>query len=258
MLAPDALRLTAALVHTLPTVQAVVRPDHGPELVVGTDWRYHPDLSPCELRRLVAAQRSGDGPELSWLTSVEAVELGGSDVTGVFEDVVRVGAHGTGVLAFATLLDPCATRAAAARRRRTTLRDGGLVDATMLHGLRASTFHDEVLDVTTVVVGEPAEAPASGVAALDVVLASARACRVGELLASVTARPLSGRAPVTPRVAVRGDRVVGPPWPPMPRPPPRPLAPEVPGRRGSWCWWVGAGTGSSTGAVSRRWAATWP
>jgi hypothetical protein len=182
---PDALRLTAALVHTLPSVQAVVRPDHGPELVVGTDWRYHPDLSPCELRRVVAAHRRGEGPELSWLAAVVSVELGGSDVTGVFEDVVRVGAHGSGVLAFATLLAPCATRRAL-REVGQELRQAGLVDEEMLHGLRASTFHDEVLDVTTVVVGEPDEAPVSGVTALDVVLASARACRVDELLTSVS------------------------------------------------------------------------
>lgn len=107
------------------------------------------------------------------------------NITGVFEDVVRVGAHGQGVLAFATLLQPCATRTAL-RDVGEELRTAGLVEEAMLHGLRASTFHDEVLDVTTVVVGEPTEAPTSGVGALDVVLASARACRVGELIESVS------------------------------------------------------------------------
>lgn len=186
MLAPDALRLTAALVHTLPSVQAVVRPDHGPEVVVGTDWRVHPDLSPCQLRRLVADHDRGAGPDLTWVGSVVGVEIGGAEVTGVFEDVVRVGGPGEGVLAFTTLLRPCATRNAL-RQVGEDMREGGLVDVDMLHGLRASTFHDEVLDVTTVVVGEPAQPPVSGASALDVVLASARACRVAELIESVGA-----------------------------------------------------------------------
>ncbi len=184
MLGPESLRLTAALTHTLPSVTAVLRLDHGPEVVVGSDRRCLPDLSPCAMRRLVAEHRAGGGPHLSWLTSVEAVELGGPDVTAVVEDAVCVGGRDAPVMGFATLLDPLTTRA--------VLRDTGRdllaadeVPADLLRRLRASTFHDELLDVTTVVVARPEDDPADGTR--TVVTAAARACRVAELLESVAA-----------------------------------------------------------------------
>lgn len=188
MLGSDALRLVAALTHTLPSVSAVLQVDHGPDVVVGADRRCLPDLSPCGLRRLVGEHRDigrgwGAGPELTWLSSVTAVELGGPDVTHVVEDVVRVAGRDEPVVAFSTLLDPMSTRA--------VLRDVGhelLVtgdhDPELLRTLRASTFHDEVLGATTVVVAEPAE---GGAGCRRVVRAASRACRVAELVESVTA-----------------------------------------------------------------------
>lgn len=183
MLGHDALRLVAALTHTLPAVIAVLVPDHGPEVVVGGDRRCLPDMSPCELRRLVA-DRAGVGPDLTWLESIRTVHVGGPEVGDVVEDVVRVGGRDEPVLAFATLLGPQATRAVL-RDAGTDLLDQGQADPDLLRALRASTFHDEALGVTTVVVGD---APGPG-SALDVVLASARACRVAELIDSVVARP---------------------------------------------------------------------
>ncbi len=183
MLAPDALRLVAALVHTLPCISAVLEPDHGPEVVVGSDRRCLPDLSPCELRRLVAAQRSGEAPELSWVSAVGHLELGGPEVAAVVEDVVRVGGRDEPVLAFATLLGPQATRAVLRDVGREALAEGW-ADPVGLGSVRASTFHDGLLDVTTVVVAETA-ATVGITSPLEVVLASARACRVAELLQSV-------------------------------------------------------------------------
>ena len=116
MMTPDALRLVAAQVHTIPSISVVLGPDHGTEVVVGSDRRCLPDLSPCELRRLVAEQRRGDGPELSWLASVERLELGGPEVSDVIEDVVRVGGRDEPVLTFATLLGPLATPGRPPRR----------------------------------------------------------------------------------------------------------------------------------------------
>lgn len=186
MLGSDALRLAAALVHTLPSVALVLSPDHGPEVVVGSDRRCLPDLSPCDLRRLVGAEQRGEGPELTWLSSLERLELGGPDVAAVVEDVIRVGGRDEPVLAFATLLGPLSTRAVL-RDVGAELLGAAAVEPALLRSLRASTFHDEVLDVTTVVVAEPAGAPTPGPGtALDVVLASTRACRVEELLGSVT------------------------------------------------------------------------
>lgn len=185
MLGPDALRLVAALIHTLPPVAAVLSPDHGPEVVVGTDRRCFPDLSPCELRRVVAADRSGDGPELSWLGTLRSVELGGPEVGGLVEDVVRVGGRDEPVLAFATLLGPLPTRAVL-RDVGQEMLSAGEVDPCLLGALRASTFYDEVLDVTTVVVAEPTRRGPGVGTALDVVVASARSCRVAEVLDSVS------------------------------------------------------------------------
>lgn len=186
MLGTDSLRLAAALVHTLPSVALVLRPDHGPEVVVGSDRRCLPDLSPCDLRRLVDADRRGEGHDLTWLSCLQGLELGGPDVSAVVEDVIRVGGRDEPVLAFATLLGPLATRAVL-RDVGAEMLAAGRVDRALLGQLRASTFHDELLDVTTVIVAESAgPGPAS---ALDVVLASTRACRVAELLGSVTTSP---------------------------------------------------------------------
>lgn len=188
MLGSDALRLVAALTHTLPTVSAVLGLDHGPDVVVGSDRRCLPDLSPCGLRRVVGEHRDlargwTGGPELTWLSSVVAVELGGPDVSQVVEDVVCVGGRDAPVVAYSTLLDPLSTRA--------VLRDVGhellsetTIDPELLRTLRASTFHDEVLGATTVVVAEPVGA---GIGCREVVLAASRACRVAELVESVTA-----------------------------------------------------------------------
>lgn len=183
MLGPDALRLVAALIHTLPTVSAVLAVDHGPDVVVGADRRCLPDLSPCELRRLVGDHRHGSGTGLTWLSSVVAVELGGPDVIEVLDDIVCVGGRDAPVLGFATLLDPLSTRA--------VLRDVGhdlmgspLVGADLLRTLRASTFHDDVLGVTTVVVAEP---PGDRTGTRVVLRAASRACRVAELVESVSA-----------------------------------------------------------------------
>ncbi len=180
MLGSDALRLVAALTHTLPSVSALLRLDHGPDVVVGADRRCLPDLSPCGLRRLVG---EAAGPELSWLSSVVAVELGGPDVTQVVEDVVCVGGRDEPVAAFVTLLDPLATRAVLRDVGHDLLDDGG-VDPELLRTLRASTFHDEVLGTTTVVVAEP---PGAGVGCRTVVQAASRACRVAELVESIAA-----------------------------------------------------------------------
>lgn len=186
MLGSDALRLVAALTHTLPTVSAVLRLDHGPEVVVGSDRRCLPDLSPCGLRRLVGEHRDlarGWGPELTWLSSVVTVELGGPDVTEVVEDVVCVGGRDAPVVAFSTLLDPLATRAVL-RDVGHDLLATGEVDPELLRTLRASTFHDEVLGTTTVVVAEPVTV---GPGCREVVRTASRACRVAELVESVTA-----------------------------------------------------------------------
>ena len=95
---------------------------------------------------------------------------------------MRVGGRDEPVLAFATLLGPLATRAVLRDVGRDALAEGW-ADPVGLGAVRASTFHDDLLDVTTVVV---AESPTAGsTAPLDVVLASARACRVAELLQSV-------------------------------------------------------------------------
>lgn len=182
MMTPDALRLVAAQVHTIPSISVVLSPDRGTEVVVGSDRRCLPDLSPCELRRLVADQRHGAGPELSWLSAVERLELGGPEVSDVIEDVVRVGGRDEPVLTFATLLGPLATRAVLRDVGRDALEEGW-ADPVGLGAVRASTFHDELLDVTTVVVAETA--PRGSTSPLEVVLASARACRVAELLQSV-------------------------------------------------------------------------
>lgn len=184
MLGQDALRLVAALTHTLPAVIAVLVPDHGPEVVVGADRRCLPDMSPCELRRLISEDRAGEGPDLTWLSAISSVHLGGPEVTDVVEDVVRVGGRDEPVLAFATLLGPLATRAVLRDAGADLLRRGE-ADPVLLRSMRASTFHDDLLGVTTVVV---AEAPGPG-SALDVVLASTRACRVAELIDSVVAHP---------------------------------------------------------------------
>lgn len=187
MLGSDTLRLVAALTHTLPSVAAVLRIDHGPDVVVGADRRCLPDLSPCQLRRLVGDQPEptgwAGGPELTWLSSVVAVEVGGPDVTHVVEDVVSVGGRDEPVVAFGTLLDPLATRAVL-RDVGHDLLAGGEVDPDLLRTLRASTFHDEVLGTTTVVVAEP---PGGGTGCRTVVRAASRACRVAELVESVTA-----------------------------------------------------------------------
>ena len=103
MLGSDALRLTAALIHTLPAVSAVLAVDHGPDVVVGADRRCLPDLSPCELRRLVGDHRHGGGTGLTWLSSVVAVEIGGPDVREVIEDVVCIAGRDAPVLAFSTV-----------------------------------------------------------------------------------------------------------------------------------------------------------
>ncbi len=188
MLGSDALRLVAALTHTLPTVSAVLRLDHGPDVVVGSDRRCLPDLSPCGLRRVVGEHRDlhrgwSGGPELTWLSSIVAVELGGPEVTQVLEDVVCVGGRDEPVVAFSTLLDPLATRAVLRDVGHDLLAAGG-VDPELLRTLRASTFHDEVLGTTTVVVAEPA---AVGPGCREVVRTASRACRVAELVESVTA-----------------------------------------------------------------------
>jgi len=190
VLGSDALRLVAALTHTLPTVSAVLQLDHGPDVVVGSDRRCLPDISPCGLRRLVGEHRDlargwagGGGPELTWLSSVLAVEVGGPEVSDVIDDVVRVGGRDQPVVAFSTLLDPLATRAVLRDVGHDLLSEGG-VDPELLRTLRASTFHDEVLGVTTVVVAEP---PRAGAACRTVVRAASRACRVAELVESVTA-----------------------------------------------------------------------
>jgi hypothetical protein len=187
VLGSDALRLVAALTHTLPSVSAVLQLDHGPDVVVGSDRRCLPDLSPCGLRRLVAEHRDlargWGGPELTWLSSVVAVELGGPDVTHVVEDVVRVAGRDEPVVAFTTLLDPLSTRAVLRDVGHDLLVAGG-ADPELLRTLRASTFHDEVLGATTVVVAEP---PGSGGGCRTVVRAASRACRVAELVESVTA-----------------------------------------------------------------------
>ncbi len=179
MLGSDALRLVAALTHTLPTVTAVLHVDHGPDVVVGADRRCLPDLSPCGLRRVVGEHR---GPELTWLSSVVAVELGGPDVGQVVEDVVCVGGRDEPVVAFSTLLDPLSTRAVLRDVGHDLMVAGG-VDPELLRTLRASTFHDEVLGVTTVVVAEP---PGGSAGCRTVVRAASRACRVAELVESVT------------------------------------------------------------------------
>lgn len=184
MVGPDALRLVAALTHTLPSITALLVPDHGPEVVVGGDRRCLPDLSPCELRRLVAADRRGDAPPLTWLGAVRELHLGGPEVASVVEDVVSLGGRDEPVLAFATCLPPTVCRAVL-RDVGTDLLAEGRIDPNLLRALRASTFHDELLEVTTVVVARP---DAAG-DVLEVVLAAARACRVAELLESVaTAR----------------------------------------------------------------------
>jgi hypothetical protein len=188
VLGSDALRLVAALTHTLPSVSAVLQLDHGPDVVVGSDRRCLPDISPCGLRRLVGEHRDltrgwGSGPELTWLSSVVAVELGGPEVTDVVEDVVRVGGRDESVVAFSTLLDPLTTRAVLRDVGHDLLAEGG-TDPELLRTLRASTFHDEVLGATTVVVAEPIGA---SVHCHAVVRAASRACRVAELVESVTA-----------------------------------------------------------------------
>jgi hypothetical protein len=183
VLGSDALRLVAALIHTLPTVSAVLEVDHGPSVVVGADRRCLPDLSPCQLRRLVGDHRHGGGAGLTWMSSVVAVEMGGPDVTDIVDDVVRVGGRDAPVLAFATLLDPFSTRAVLRDVGHELMAAGGC-DPELLRTLRASTFHDEVLGVTTVVVAEPA---GSAVGARSIVRAASRACRVAELVESVTA-----------------------------------------------------------------------
>ena len=124
----------AALTHTLPSVSALLRLDHGPDVVVGADRRCLPDLSPCGLRRLVGGVA---GPDLSWLSSVVAVELGGPDVTRVVEDVVCVGGRDEPVAAFVTLLDPLTTRAVL-RDVGHDARDGGAVDPELLRMLERS------------------------------------------------------------------------------------------------------------------------
>ena len=83
----EALRLTAALVHTVPSVTALLTPDHGRDVVVGSDPRCHPDLSACQLRRLVADERRGSNP-FTWLSAVRSIELGGPDVTVIDDDVL--------------------------------------------------------------------------------------------------------------------------------------------------------------------------
>ena len=183
MLGPEGLRLTAALTHTLPTVAAVVRVDHGPDLVVGADRRCLPDLSPCQLRRLVAAHVAGTAAPLSWLSSVTAVELGGPDVLAVVEDVVSLGGRDAPAHAFATLLGPLDTRAVLRDVGR-DLHAAGTVAPDLLGRLRANTFHDDLLGVTSVVVARPDDD--GGDATGAVVLAAARACRVAELLATLT------------------------------------------------------------------------
>jgi hypothetical protein len=183
VLGSDALRLVAALIHTLPTVSAVLEVDHGPDVVVGADRRCLPDLSPCELRRLVGDHRHGSGMGLTWLSSVVAVELGGPDVIDVVDDVVRVGGRDAPVLGFATLLDPLSTRAVLRDVGHDLMASGGC-DPDLLRALRASTFHDEALGATTIVVAEP-DGSAGGAQA--VVAAASRACRVAELVESVTA-----------------------------------------------------------------------
>ncbi|QYG93762.1 hypothetical protein HC251_15895 [Iamia sp. SCSIO 61187] len=187
MLGTDALRLVAALTHTMPSVSALLRLDHGPQVVVGSDRRCLPDLSPCEVRRLVGDHRhlgrGATGPELTWLASVVAIEVGGPEVTEVVEDVVRVGGRDEPVAAFATLLDPLSTRAVL-RDVGHDLLTTGAADAELLRSLRASTFHDEVVGATTVVVASPSGA---GEDVRTVVLAASRGCRVTELVESVTA-----------------------------------------------------------------------
>lgn len=186
MMTTDTLRLVAAQIHTIPSISVVLTPDHGSEVVVGSDRRCLPDLSTCELRRLVADQRRGGGPELSWLAAVARLELGGPEVSDIIENVVRVGGRDEPVLTFATLLGPLATRAVLRDVGRDALAEGW-ADPIGLGAVRASTFHDELLDVTTVVVAE--NAPQGTTSPVEVVLASARACRVAEVLASVTPIP---------------------------------------------------------------------
>lgn len=177
----EALRLTAALVHTVPSVTALLTPDHGRDVVVGSDPRCHPDLSACQLRRLVADERRGSIP-FTWLSAVRSIELGGPEVTVIDDDVVRLGDRDQPVLVFSTLLAPLTVRSVLGDVGR-ELRDAGTHSPDLLAALRASTFHDELLDATTVVVGESPLGVDGEV--VDVVRAAARATRVAELLTEV-------------------------------------------------------------------------
>lgn len=184
----ETLRLTAALVHTVPSVTASLAPRFGPQVVVGHDRRIGPDLTPCELRTLVADSSEGSRCAPGWLTEVVAVDLGGPEVDAIGEDVVVVGGRDEPVLVFATLLDPLVVRAVLRDTGADVLAEG-LASADLLRTLRASTFHDERLGVTTVVVsvgGTPPVVDAD--AALAVVAQSARDCRVAELLEPLPAR----------------------------------------------------------------------
>ncbi|NLV55858.1 MAG: hypothetical protein GXY13_09635 [Acidimicrobiales bacterium] len=177
----EALRLTAALVHTVPSVTALLTPDHGRDVVVGSDPRCHPDLSACQLRRLVADERRGSNP-FTWLSAVRSIELGGPDVTVIDDDVVRLGDRDQPVLVFSTLLGPFEVRSVLGDVGRDR-RDSGAHSPELLASLKASTFHDELLDASTVVVGESPLAADGEVA--EIVRTAARATRVAELLAVV-------------------------------------------------------------------------
>lgn len=110
----ERLRLATALAHAVPGTALELSVEHGPHVVVSSDDALAPDVSPCELRRLVGDLTSSGHAAFGswWLHDVTAIRVGGNGVHCV-DGIVTVRRPDRLTTAFATQLDDAGVLAAA-------------------------------------------------------------------------------------------------------------------------------------------------
>lgn len=175
----ERLRLATSLVHTVPEVALELTVGRGPHLVVSHDAGLAPDVSPCELRRLVAELAADDRMALGlgWLRDLARIDVGGRGVRCA-DGVVAVDRPDALVTAFATRLDDRGV-VTAAREVGAELVAKDPCAVVVLRNVHPRVHHDVVLGASRVTIHWP---PAEAEEAQLITAAVARRCWVDELM----------------------------------------------------------------------------
>lgn len=181
----ERLRLAAALAHTVPEVALELTVGRGPHLVVSHDTGLAPDVSPCDLRRLVtelaADERLAHG--FTWIRDLSRIDVGGTGVRCA-DGVVTVIRPASLTTAFATRLDDRGV-VAAAREIGAELVEDDPCAVVVLRHVHPRVHHDVVLGTSTVTIQWT---PTDAEEAQFITAAVARRCWVDELTGAVPAR----------------------------------------------------------------------